>query len=158
MGNNGLILPIPGSLAGSLASSIKPTTSSFAMPSHKLFYMNFNFEDIKVKKLFIDPDHIFYIQSTIPVYLGFWTACSKRLTREYIENNMSRISLGFIYADGETRGRYIFLSSGLFRDRRDLMETMERVYDDPSSENWCDIPWTILGSLFKKYGQGKYGK
>lgn len=156
MGNNGLILPIPGSLAGSLASSIKPTTSSFAMPSHNLFYMNFNFEDIKVKKLFLDPDHIFYIQSTIPVYLGFWAACSKRLTKEYIENNISRISPGFIYADEESHGRHIFLSSGLFRDRRDLVGTMERVYG--GANEWCNIPWTILGSLFKKYGRKKYGK
>ena len=159
MGNNGLnlpLIPIPRRLSGSMRHLIKPATTSFAMPSHNLFYMNFNFEDIKVKRLFIDPDYIFYIQGTMPIYLGFRSECSKRLTRKYIEKNISRISLGFIYASQESRDDHVFLTSGLFRNRRDLVETLEKVYG--VSDNWSNVSWTILNSLFEKYGQGKYGK
>lgn len=164
MGNN-VNKILPGNIIKK-GPFLSPTTSpsvgnwksgSFSVPSNryaKIYYPKP--KSIQLPKLFIDSDHVFYIHGTRLMYFGFWATYSKRLTREYIKNNISKLSLGFVYADMEEnnfRSRHIMFSSGLFESHRDLVEMMEEVYGaSPMLSSGLGIPWIVLSYLFEKFG------
>ena len=169
MGNN-VNKVLPGNIIKK-GPFLSPTTSpaignysrsgSFSVPSSR--YSTTHYKPVRLPKLFLETDHIFYIHGTRPIYFGFWVSTNKRVTREMLEKNMNKLSLGFIYADRDRRkgnGAYrnVIVSSGLFKSHRDLVEMMEKVYGaSPMLPSGLGIPWTALSYLFEKFGHKTKG-